>query len=123
MKTTTALKLARTLVLIGCALFEVSAHSQQLTIMQLQAALKHPYTPEAVQATGYILGAYDAMSGITHCPTGMAPTRETLVKWTREGLDKFNSNPRGFVDRSKGADHLLAAVFAQRAPCAKRGLT
>jgi len=27
----------------------VSAHSQQLTIAQLQAALKHQYTPEAVQ--------------------------------------------------------------------------
>ena len=116
MKTTTALKLARTLVLIGCALFEVSAHSQQLTIMQLQAALKDQYTPQAVQATGYVLGAYDAMSGITHCPAGMAPTRETLVKWTREGLERYHGP-------NKGADHLLAAVFAQRAPCAKRGLT
>lgn len=116
MKTTTALKLARTLLLIGCALFEVSAHSQQLTIMQLQAALKDPYTPQAVQATGYILGAYDAMSGIAHCPAGMAPTRETLVKWTREGLERYHGP-------NKGADHLLAAVFAQRAPCAKRGLT
>lgn len=111
------------LILIGCALFEVSAHSQQLTIMQLQAALREQYTPEAVQATGYIMGAYDAMSGIVHCPTGMHPTREQLVKWTREGLDRYNSGPRGFVDRSKGADHLLAAVFAERAPCAKRGLT
>ena len=117
------LRPVKALILIGCALFEVSAYSQQLTIAQLQAALKDQYTPQAVQATGYVLGAYDAMTGITHCPTGMAPTRETLLKWTREGLDKFNSNPRGFVDRTKGADHLLAAVFAERAPCAKRGLT
>lgn len=116
MKTTTALKLARTLVLIGCALFEVSAHSQQLSIDNLRVALRDPYTPEAVQATGYILGAYDAMSGIAHCPAGMAPTRETLVKWTREGLERYHGP-------NKGADHLLAAVFAQRAPCAKRGLT
>lgn len=116
MKTTTALKLARTLLLIGCALFEVSAHSQQLSIDNLRVALRDPYTPEAVQATGYILGAYDAMSGIAHCPAGMAPTRETLVKWTREGLERYHGP-------NKGADHLLAAVFAQRAPCAKRGLT
>ena len=113
----------KTLIITACALFEVSAHSQQLSIMQLQAALKDPYTPEAVQATGYILGAYDAMAGIVHCPTGMPPTRDTLVKWTREGLERYNSGPRGFVDRTKGADHLLAAVFAERAPCAKRGLT
>jgi hypothetical protein len=116
MKTTTALKLARTLVLIGCASFEVSAYSQQLTIAQLQAALKNQYTPEAVQATGYVLGAYDAMAGIVHCPTGMTPTRDTLIKWTREGLGRYHGPNRG-------ADHLRAAVFAERAPCAKRGLT
>ncbi len=110
------LKPVKIIILIGCALFEVSAYSQQLTIAQLQAALKDQYTPQAVQATGYILGAYDAMSGITHCPTGMAPTRETLLKWTREGLERYHGP-------NKGADHLLAAVFAQRAPCAKRGLT
>ena len=113
----------KALIVTGCALFEVSAHSQQLTIVQLQAALKNQYTPEAVQATGYVLGAYDAMTGIVHCPTGMPPTRDTLVKWTREGLERYNSGPRGFVDRTKGADHLLAAVFAERAPCAKRGMT
>lgn len=104
------------LILIGCALFEVSAHSQQLTITQLQAALKHPYTPDAVQATGYVLGAYDAMTGIVHCPTGMPPTRDTLLKWTREGLERYHGPNRG-------ADHLLAAVFAQRAPCARKGMT
>ena len=106
----------KTLIITTSTLFEVSAYSQQLTIAQLQAALKDQYTPQAVQATGYILGAYDAMSGITHCPTGMAPTRETLLKWTREGLERYHGP-------NKGADHLLAAVFAQRAPCAKRGLT
>ncbi len=116
-------RVIKALIITASALFEVSAYSQQLSIAQLQAALKNQYTPEAVQATGYVLGAYDAMAGIVHCPTGMPPTRDTLVKWTREGLDKFNSNPRGFVDRTKGADHLLAAVFAERAPCAKRGLT
>jgi hypothetical protein len=84
--------------------------------MQLQAALKDPYTPEAVQATGYVLGAYDAMAGIVHCPAGMPPTRDTLLKWTREGLGRYHGPNRG-------ADHLLAAVFAERAPCAKRGLT
>ena len=104
------------LILIGCALFEVSAHSQQLTIVQLQAALKHPYTPDAVQAAGYVLGAYDAMTGIVHCPTGMPPTRDTLLKWTREELERYHGPNRG-------ADHLLAAVFAQRAPCAKKGMT
>lgn len=104
------------LILIGCALFEVSAHSQQLTIAQLQAALKDQYTPQAVQATGYVLGAYDAMAGIVHCPTGMTPTRDTLLKWTREGLERYHGPNRG-------ADHLLAAVFAQRAPCAKKGMT
>jgi hypothetical protein len=113
----------KALIITGCALFEVSAYSQQLTIAQLQAALKNQYTPEAVHATGYVQGAYDAMAGIVHCPTGMTPTRDTLIKWTREGLDKFNSVPRGFVDRTKGADYLLAAVFAERAPCAKRGTT
>ena len=106
----------KTLIITTSTLFEVSAYSQQLTIAQLQAALKDQYTPQAVQATGYVLGAYDAMSGITHCPTGMAPTRETLLKWTREGLERYHGPNRG-------ADHLLAAVFAQRAPCAKRGLT
>jgi hypothetical protein len=106
----------KTLIITASALFEVSAYSQQLTIAQLQAALKDQYTPQAVQAAGYVLGAYDAMSGITHCPTGMAPTRETLLKWTREGLERYHGPNRG-------ADHLLAAVFAQRAPCAKRGLT
>ena len=116
MKETTVLKPVKIIILIGCALFEVSAYSQQLTIAQLQAALKDQYTPQAVQATGYVLGAYDAMTGITHCPTGMAPTRETLLKWTREGLERYHGPNRG-------ADHLLAAVFAQRAPCAKRGLT
>ena len=104
------------LILIGCALFEVSAHSQQLTIMQLQAALKEQYTPEAVQATGYIMGAYDAMSGIVHCPTGMTPTTAQLVAQVRKGLAQYHGPNRG-------ADHLLAAVFAERAPCAKRGLT
>jgi hypothetical protein len=106
----------KTLIITTSTLFEVSAYSQQLTIAQLQAALKDQYTPQAVQAAGYVLGAYDAMSGITHCPTGMAPTRETLLKWTREGLERYHGPNRG-------ADHLLAAVFAQRAPCAKRGLT
>ena len=115
----------KALIITACALFEVSAHSQQVTIIQLQKALEYQYryTPEAVQAVGYIMGSYDAMTGIVHCPTGMPPTRDTLVKWTREGLDKFNSNPRGFVDKTKGADYLLAAVFAERAPCAKRGMT
>ena len=104
------------LILIGCALFEVSAHSQQLTIMQLQTALKEQYTPEAVRATGYIMGAYDAMTGIVHCPTGMTPTAAQLVAQVRDGLARYHGPNRG-------ADHLLAAVFAQRAPCAKKGLT
>ena len=106
----------KALIITGCALFEVSAYSQQLTIMQLKDALKHQYTPQAVQATGYVLGAYDAMTGIVHCPTGMTPTRDTLIKWTQEGLERYHGPNRG-------ADHLLAAVFAQRAPCAKKGLT
>ena len=106
----------KTLIITASVLFEVSAHSQQLTIMQLQAALKDPYTPEAVQATGYVLGAYDAMTGIVHCPTGMTPTRDQLLKWTREGLGRYHGPNRG-------ADHLLASVFAERAPCAKRGMT
>ena len=108
--------LVKTLILIGCATFEVSAHSQQLTIMQLQEALKDQYTPQAVRATGYVMGAYDAMSGIVHCPTGMTPTVAQLVAQVREGLARYHGPDRG-------ADHLLAAVFAQRAPCAKRGLT
>jgi hypothetical protein len=106
----------KALIITGCALFEVSAYSQQLTIAQLQAALKEQYTPQAVQATGYVLGAYDAMAGIVHCPTGMTPTRDTLLKWTREGLERYHGPNRG-------ADHLLAAVFAQRAPCARKGMT
>ena len=106
----------KALIITGCALFEVSAYSQQLTIAQLQAALKDQYTPQAVQATGYVLGAYDAMAGIVHCPTGMTPTRDTLLKWTREGLERYHGPNRG-------ADHLLAAVFAQRAPCARKGMT
>jgi hypothetical protein len=109
-------RVIKTLIITGCALFEVSAYSQQLTIMQLKDALKHQYTPQAVQATGYVLGAYDAMTGIVHCPTGMTPTRDTLIKWTQEGLERYHGPNRG-------ADHLLAAVFAQRAPCAKKGLT
>ena len=106
----------KALIITGCALFEVSAHSQQLSILQLQAALKHQYTPDAVQAAGYVQGAYDAMTGIVHCPTGMPPTRDTLLKWTREGLERYHGPNRG-------ADHLLASVFAQRAPCAKKGMT
>lgn len=109
-------RVIKALIVTGCALFEVSAHSQQLTIAQLQAALKHQYTPEAVQATGYVLGAYDAMAGIVHCPTGMTPTRDTLLKWTREGLERYHGPNRG-------ADHLLAAVFAERAPCTRKGMT
>ena len=109
-------RVIKALIVTGCALFEVSAHSQQLSILQLQAALKHQYTPDAVQATGYVLGAYDAMTGIVHCPTGMTPTRDTLLKWTREGLERYHGPNRG-------ADHLLAAVFAQRAPCARKGIT
>jgi hypothetical protein len=109
-------RVIKALIITGCALFEVSAYSQQLTIMQLKDALKHQYTPQAVQATGYVLGAYDAMTGIVHCPTGMTPTRDTLIKWTQEGLERYHGPNRG-------ADHLLAAVFAQRAPCAKKGLT
>lgn len=115
MKTTTALKLARTLVLIGCATFEVSAYSQQLTIDTMREALRDTYTPQAVHATGYIMGAYDAMSGIVHCPTGPQPTSGTLLKWTREGLARYKGP-------DKGADHLLAAVFAERAPCARKGV-
>jgi hypothetical protein len=109
-------RVIKTLIITGCALFEVSAYSQQLTIMQLKDALKHQYTPQAVQASGYVQGAYDAMTGIVHCPTGMTPTRDTLIKWTQEGLERYHGPNRG-------ADHLLAAVFAQRAPCAKKGLT
>ena len=104
------------LILIGCALFEVSAHSQQLTIMQLQESLKHQYTPEAVRATGYIMGAYDAMEGVVHCPSGVAPTVAQLVAQVREGLARY----KGPAD--KAADRLLAAVFAERAPCARRGV-
>lgn len=109
-------RVIKALIITGCALFEVSAHSQHLTIQGMREALKDPYTPEAVQATGYIMGAYDAMTGITHCPTGMHPTREQLLKWTREGLDRYHGPNRG-------ADYLLAAVFAERAPCARKGLT
>ena len=116
MKQTTALKLARALLLIGCASFEVSAHSQQLSIDNLRAALQDSYTPEAVQATGYIMGAYDAMEGIVHCPVGIPPARDMLLKWTREGLARY----KGPAD--KGADHLLAAVFSERAPCARKGV-
>ena len=116
MKQTTALRLARTLVLIGCALCEVSAYSQQLTIDQLREALRDEYTPEAVQAAGYIMGAYDAMEGIVHCPTGMAPTRAQLVARVRRGLSQYKGP-------DKGADHLLAAVFAGTAPCGRRGMT
>ena len=116
MKQTTALKLARALILIGCATFEVSAHSQQLSIDNLRAALQDSYTPEAVQAAGYIMGAYDAMEGVVHCPTGTPPTRDTLLKWTREGLARY----RGPAD--KAADRLLAAVFAERAPCGRKGV-
>ena len=115
MKTTTALKLARTLVLIGCASFEVSAYSQQLTIDTMREALRDTYTPQAVHATGYIMGAYDAMSGIVHCPTGPQPTSGTLLKWTREALARYKGP-------DKGADHLLAAVFSERAPCGRKGV-
>ena len=110
------MKAIKTLILIGCALFEVSAHSQQVTITQLQAALREQYTPDAVRATGYIMGAYDAMTGIVHCPTGMTPTTAQLVAQVRKGLAQYHGPDRG-------ADHLLAAVFAERAPCAKRGMT
>ena len=106
----------KTLILIGCASFEVSAHSSQLTIERLREALRDSYTPEAVQAVGYVMGAYDAMEGIVHCPVGMAPARDMLVKWTREGLARYKGP-------DKGADHLLAAVFAERAPCGRKGLT
>ena len=116
MKQTTALRLARALVLIGCALFEVSAHSQQLTISTLRDALRESYTPEAVQAAGYIMGAYDAMEGVVHCPSGMAPTVAQLVARVRDGLARYKGPDRG-------ADHLLAAVFAERAPCARKGMT
>lgn len=110
------MKAIKAIILIGCALFEVSAYSQQLTIAQLQAALKDQYTPQAAQATGYVQGAYDAMTGVVHCPTGMPPTKDTLLKWTREGLERYRGP-------NKGADYLLAAVFAERAPCARKGMT
>lgn len=109
------MKLIKTLLLIGCATFEVSAYSQQLTIDTMREALRDTYTPQAVHATGYIMGAYDAMSGIVHCPTGPQPTSGTLLKWTREGLARYKGP-------DKGADHLLAAVFAERAPCARKGV-
>ena len=112
MKTTRAIK---ALILIGCASFEVSAHSSQLSIDNLRAALRDSYTPEAVQAAGYIMGAYDAMDGIVHCPVGIPPARDMLIKWTREGLARYKGP-------DKGADHLLAAVFAERAPCARKGV-
>ena len=105
----------KTLILIGCASFEVSAHSAQLTIDTMREALRDTYTPEAVQAAGYIMGAYDAMEGIVHCPSGAQPTRDTLLKWTREGLARYRGP-------DKGADHLLAAVFAERAPCGRKGV-
>ena len=116
MKTTTVLKLARALLLTGCATFEVSAYSQQLTIDTMREALRDTYTPQAVHATGYIMGAYDAMEGIVHCPTGTPPTSGTLLKWTREGLARY----KGPAD--KAADRLLAAVFAERAPCGRKGV-
>jgi hypothetical protein len=106
----------KTLILIGCASFEVSAHSSQLTIETMRDALRDTYTPQAVHATGYIMGAYDAMEGIVHCPTGPQPTSGTLLKWTREALERYKGP-------DKGADHLLASVFAQRAPCGRKGLT
>ena len=109
------MRLIRALILIGCATFEVSAHSSQLTIERLRDALRDSYTPEAVQAAGYIMGAYDAMEGIVHCPVGMAPARDMLIKWTREGLARYKGP-------DKGADHLLAAVFSERAPCARKGM-
>ena len=110
------MRLIKALILIGCASFEVSAHSSQLSIDNLRTALRDSYTPEAVQATGYIMGAYDAMDGIVHCPTGAQPTSGTLLKWTREALERYKGP-------DKGADHLLASVFAQRAPCGRKGLT
>jgi hypothetical protein len=109
------MKLIKTLVLIGCALFEVSAHSQQLTINGLRDALRDTYTPQAVRATGYIMGAYDAMTGIVHCPSGMAPTAAQLVARVRTGLAQYKGPDRG-------ADHLLAAVFASTAPCTRKGV-
>lgn len=109
------MKTIKALILIGCATFEVSAHSSQLSIDNLRAALRDSYTPEAVQAAGYIMGAYDAMEGIVHCPVGMAPARDMLIKWTREGLARYKGP-------DKGADHLLAAVFSERAPCARKGM-
>ena len=110
------MKAIKTLVLIGCATFEVSAHSAQLTIDTMREALRDNYTPQAVHATGYIMGAYDAMEGVVHCPTGPQPTSGTLLKWTREALARYKGP-------DKGADHLLAAVFAERAPCARKGMT
>jgi hypothetical protein len=107
---------AKTLILIGCATFEVSAYSQQLTIETLREALRDTYTPQAVHATGYIMGAYDAMEGVVHCPSGAQPTSGELLKWTREGLARY----KGPAD--KAADRLLAAVFAERAPCGRRGV-
>lgn len=109
------MKLIKALILIGCACCEVSAHSSQLTIDTMREALRDTYTPQAVHATGYIMGAYDAMEGIVHCPTGPQPTSGTLLKWTREGLARYKGP-------DKGADHLLAAVFAERAPCARKGV-
>lgn len=109
------MKTIKALILIGCATFEVSAYSSQLTIERLRDALRDQYTPEAVQAAGYIMGAYDAMEGIVHCPVGMAPARDMLIKWTREGLARYKGP-------DKGADHLLAAVFSERAPCARKGV-
>ena len=109
------MRLIKALILIGCATFEVSAHSSQMTIERLRDALRDSYTPEAVQAAGYIMGAYDAMEGIVHCPVGMAPARDMLIKWTREGLARYKGP-------DKGADHLLAAVFSERAPCARKGM-
>lgn len=109
------MKTIKALLLIGCATFEVSANSAQLSIDTLREALRDTYTPQAVQAAGYIMGAYDAMEGVVHCPTGTPPTSGTLLKWTREGLARYKGP-------DKGADHLLAAVFAERAPCARKGV-
>ena len=109
------MKLIKTLVLIGCATFEVSAYSQQLTINGLREALRDTYTPQAVHATGYIMGAYDAMTGIVHCPSGMTPTAAQLVARVRTGLAQYKGPDRG-------ADHLLAAVFASTAPCTRKGV-
>jgi len=95
------------LALVGC-----SAHAEFKSGNTLLAQIKGDNL-DYIHANGYVIGVYDTLQGVTHCP----PAGITAGQVTDIVKNYLEVNPE---TRHNSADRLIGIVLKSTWPCAQR---